>query len=972
MIKQLIKKQRGVTLSMLLITIILVAILIGATVANLDMGNDIKKYNYMCADIELLESKVLTYYNENKSLPISSNELIDVTEITDFNPKDNAKYYEIDLSKLSNISLNLGKGNKENKDIYVINEQSHAIYYLKGVVYEGNTYHRPMEAQGGGTGPAKTLLPAEYQQVEYIESTGTQYIDTGWIPTVNAKIDLDIELRENEKTNVANGGVTIFSATASDDEYAFQVNFGSGAGESKKLFFWVDKSYGKGGSVYSQSFSTVTARSHLIFTSKSVSFQNINKTIAERTNSSSRNLLLLAKPAEEGILNTFDRYNAKIYSCKIYDGENLVRDFIPCYKKEGNVTGLYDIVNDVFYPNQGTGNFNVGPIKENIINASQGNLPSLYQQVEYIESTGTQYIDTGVQAYIDTAVEFKITRLSEQVTQYPQLFGAQQYDNGENRFGISREFLARTGSVSFGPTSITYDEPHEGRLEFDKYILDGITYTASSTWVNPGINMYLFNTNDATIPGRMNTASVARFYYFKIYDGDTLVRDFIPCYKKEDNVAGLYDLVNDVFYTNAGTGEFTVGANVGSTVTPPEEEQPDEELPETILPEDYQQVEYLESTGTQYIDTGLKGGLDTIGVDFKFNVNNTINNTKEYYILGNFNQVGHCGVMRDTNSNTDVVFRYYINDQFYGITIGLVNEDIVFSNKDSNITVNDDFKGTMPNNTRKLTNSNLCLYGTGIGQSFNASGKIYYLKIYEDLSQTNLRMNFIPCYRKSDNKPGLYDLVNDVFYTNAGTGEFDVGEDVKTVTILPEEYKRLQYIEGTGTQYIDTRTILNQDSVVEIDFEITEAGNYNVFGSRTSGEQNNIGIVFSNKYNEAYIDFQDYTVNRLVLSYNLNRNIYKISNKKLQSGDNVKEITSYTDFKTPENAYIFNISGGAPLYNRAKMKLYSCKIYNGATLIRDFIPCYRKADNVVGLYDLANDVFYTNAGTGTFTVGENV
>ena len=35
--------------------------------------------------------------------------------------------------------------------------------------------------------------------------------------------------------------------------------------------------------------------------------------------------------------------------------------------------------------------------------------------------------------------------------------------------------------------------------------------------------------------------------------------------------------------------------------------------------------------------------------------------------------------------------------------------------------------------------------------------------------------------------------------------------------------------------------------------------------------------------------------------------------------------------------------------------------YNG-TLVRDFIPCYRNSDNEIGLYDLVNDIFYTNQG----------
>jgi hypothetical protein len=53
-------------------------------------------------------------------------------------------------------------------------------------------------------------------------------------------------------------------------------------------------------------------------------------------------------------------------------------------------------------------------------------------------------------------------------------------------------------------------------------------------------------------------------------------------------------------------------------------------------------------------------------------------------------------------------------------------------------------------------------------------------------------------------------------------------------------------------------------------------------------------------------------------------------------------------------------------------KIYNVKIYTSGNLVRDFIPCYRKSDDVIGLYDLVNDAFYTNAGTGTFTKGGDI
>lgn len=53
-------------------------------------------------------------------------------------------------------------------------------------------------------------------------------------------------------------------------------------------------------------------------------------------------------------------------------------------------------------------------------------------------------------------------------------------------------------------------------------------------------------------------------YRFKIWDDGTLVRDFIPVYRKSDNKPGLYDLVNGVFYSNEATSgsDFTAGPDV--------------------------------------------------------------------------------------------------------------------------------------------------------------------------------------------------------------------------------------------------------------------------------------------------------------------------------------------------------------------------------------------------------------------------
>ena len=54
------------------------------------------------------------------------------------------------------------------------------------------------------------------------------------------------------------------------------------------------------------------------------------------------------------------------------------------------------------------------------------------------------------------------------------------------------------------------------------------------------------------------------------------------------------------------------------------------------------------------------------------------------------------------------------------------------------------------------------------------------------------------------------------------------------------------------------------------------------------------------------------------------------------------------------------------------MQLYTFKIYDNDVLVRDFMPCYRKSDNEIGLFDSVNGKFYTNKGSGTFEMGLEV
>lgn len=194
---------------------------------------------------------------------------------------------------------------------------------------------------------------------------------------------------------------------------------------------------------------------------------------------------------------------------------------------------------------------------------------------------------------------------------------------------------------------------------------------------------------------------------------------------------------------------------------------------------------------------------------------------------------------------------------------------------------------------------------------------------------------------------------------------------------LPEEYQQVEYIESTGTQYIDTGVKLTQNHSLEIqikDFDTN--GNRKVFGSRSSATSNNFSVVSGPVGGTMSIvaDFYNYQNNRLAYVINNNEKLNILINNNLLKINNLEHnVTTYSNFETPGTAYLFNANGSYPDgYIMAIMKLYSCKIYDSDVIIRQLVPCYRKSDNVIGMYDIVNNVFYTNAGTGEFKKGDNV
>lgn len=149
MIKLRKESQRGITLATLSIAIIIMLIITSTLIYNISTGNKVKSLNNMYYDITKIKDKVDLYYINNHTIPVLETKYENISHIQPINPNDNEIYYVIDLEALENMSLNYGQDYKQYQsnpsnsltNLYIINEKSHSIYYVKGIEFDDNMYY---------------------------------------------------------------------------------------------------------------------------------------------------------------------------------------------------------------------------------------------------------------------------------------------------------------------------------------------------------------------------------------------------------------------------------------------------------------------------------------------------------------------------------------------------------------------------------------------------------------------------------------------------------------------------------------------------------------------------------------------------------------------------------------------------------------------------------------------------------------
>ena len=308
-------KNKGITLIELLGVIIILALLM--IIVFPSIVNSVKKSSNKTDDL-------------TKELIYNASDLFVDQHINEF-PKMNGSKYIIELSTLVEEGLLTGPIKLSGSDLDVTNNKCIQVTYNEGYTYE-------LKDSGTCKNFVKYILPDEYQQVEYIK--GIQSDET----TRTAGINLNCTWQDVSKIKLKMQFLTL-----SNDNYGSMI-------------------------FKSTTESTVSDSPYIHSTTSQISFVGItgsitnNYTKTQLTNNGMKELEILIDSNTNSSNIYFGSWSDSAFSkdwqieyLEVYNTENtLIRKLITCYRISDNVIGMYDIVNDVFYTNSGTGSFEKG------------------------------------------------------------------------------------------------------------------------------------------------------------------------------------------------------------------------------------------------------------------------------------------------------------------------------------------------------------------------------------------------------------------------------------------------------------------------------------------------------------------------------------------------------------------------------------------------------------------------------------
>lgn len=205
----------------------------------------------------------------------------------------------------------------------------------------------------------------------------------------------------------------------------------------------------------------------------------------------------------------------------------------------------------------------------------------------------------------------------------------------------------------------------------------------------------------------------------------------------------------------------------------------------------------------------------------------------------------------------------------------------------------------------------------------------------------------------------------DTYLKYVKTGiDYDISE---SVVILPSGYQQLEYLEATGTQYINTQIRqIEAPFRVIADYYRNDSGTSDmcIFGERNLGKFVNTyntyyETIFGNTSSNTLIKLEKAHIETnsnsgIILNYN---NIFSSSTSSNRVGSQDTPMFAFTESDSFSPKWFF------------KGKIYYLQIHEKGKVTHFFIPAKRISDSILGMYDIPTNTFYINSGSGTFIGG---
>ena len=589
------------------------------------------------------------------------------------------------------------------------------------------------------------------------QTNGWQFVDTGYRPTPNTRFEVDYALLRNYTESLSgNGDWTVFSAYSTQSNNASTANYSvfnfyyckNGALWSCGGDNWISL-----GSAFPKPVDDKDIRRMAVLDAKNKTFVLTTAGFTNCTGTCAGFRDFDYKTAKIGAWYHGQNGFAplKIYGCRIFEDDVLVRDLRPCV--QNGLAGLKDEVDGSFLA-CGTRTYG-GPIPH-----EQGD--------GYIESTTRNIsIDTGYYANSNTCIwaDWAFTSRDNSSAAGGQHFVFETqtpiigriYGNGSSgaasdtsyawNYSTSGQWISTEIRVVTNVRHQAYIDSYGDRVLFmnGSYTNYYTTMTAKGALNQASCTktLKLFSNASATA-----NFALMRLYGFKIWDAGTLVRDYVPYI--QNGAAGLYDRVNNTFHT--GNRAFAYGGNIandGSTMDA-----------------------YVESTGDQAVSTGyLPNGKSRIEADFAFTYASPVQarawgmaqtslQSAEFYINGSGNF--SFGYQKSNNSWAGQALSVKADILRHRTVLDIAKSKYAFDGADT----------ALGGTARDATASNpIAIFAKGsnaAGTTFSnhSSMRLYSFRIYEyENDVKTLKHEYLP-YKKGD-VIGLYDTVTKTVKTDA-------------------------------------------------------------------------------------------------------------------------------------------------------------------------------------------------------------